>query len=78
MCSEVIMFARVSSVPATAQIGSSGRIALLCKLHRLHHLADEAIGQDHHRIAIAIGEFERQRGQVGHLLHRMGASTMVR
>ena len=44
---------------------------LLRELDRLHHLADEAIGQNHHRIAISIGEFKGQRGQVGHLLHGM-------
>ena len=42
------------------------------KLHRLHHLAHKAIRHHHHRRAIAVGQVESQRGQVRHLLRRVG------
>src|ERR1035437_873914 len=43
----------------------------LRKLDRLHHLADESIGEEHNRVPIAVCQFEGQRGEVGHLLHGM-------
>ncbi len=49
--------------------GQMRRRCRLRKLHRLHHLADESVGHQHHRVAIAIGQVEGQRGQVRHLLH---------
>ena len=73
MWSEVIRLARVSAValqPPSRAAAAGWRCS--AKLDRLHHLADEAIGEHDDRIAIAIGKFEGQGGQVGHLLHGIG------
>ena len=45
---------------------------LLGELHRFHHLADESICHQYNRVAIAVGQFEGQRGQIRHLLHGIG------
>ena len=47
------------------------------EIQRLHHLADEAVGQNDGRIAIFVGEFEGQHGEVGHLLHGSGSQHEV-
>ena len=47
------------------------------QIERLHHLPDETIGQDDRRIAIVVGQFEGQDGEVGHLLHRGGRQHEV-
>ena len=38
--------------------------------HFLHHLADDAVAENHRRIAVAEGQREGQVDKVGHLLHR--------
>ena len=42
---------------------------LFLEFDGLHHLAHEAVGKNHHGIAISIGEFKGESGQVGHLLY---------
>ena len=47
----------------------SDDLAIL-EVQRLHHLADESVGQDDGGIAVVVGQFEGEDGEVGHLLHR--------
>jgi hypothetical protein len=42
------------------------------ELDGFHHLADVAVGQNVDRVAVFVGEFEGERGEVGHLLDGVG------
>ena len=72
------MFLRVSAVPWTAHGFSAGQDLAILQVERLHHLPDEAVGQHNRRIAILVGQFEGEDGQVGHFLHGGGARTRLR
>ena len=67
---EEIRLGRVAALPSTAQAGAGGTAMRVGEGHRLHHLPDVPIGQHHHGIAIAVGQVESQRREVGHFLHR--------
>ena len=50
-----------------------GAAALVGRQHHfLHHLSDDAVGENHRRVAVFEGQFEGQVHKVGHLLHRVG------
>ncbi len=39
------------------------------EIKRFHHLTDKSIGQHDRRISIFVRQFERENGEIGHLLH---------
>ena len=57
--------------PGHGPLRQVGRNSSLLKRDRLHHLPDETIGQQDDGIPVAIGQFESQCGQIGHLLRRI-------
>ena len=46
-----------------------GCTAACGEFHRLHHLADEAVGHDDDGVAVPVRQFEGQDSEVAHLLH---------
>jgi len=60
------------SVPGAGQgpvFGGQFPARLLVQYDRLHHLAQDAVGQNHDRHSILVSQIEGQRHAIGKLLH---------
>ena len=67
---EQIRLPAVRAVPVDGPLGDPRPHHLARQLHLPGHLAEIAVAEHHHRVAVLEGELEREHGQVEHLLGR--------